>query len=96
MTLEHRFGQRLQESVDESKRHGYNPIRIIDMLRSNTAVEVAKKLVLSGHIQSGLKKTVAESRAELAIESIMLDPEFVTLFTSEELEAARWRLAQAN
>ncbi len=90
------FQRRLEESIAESQRHGYNPTRIIDMLRSNTAVEVAKKLVLSGHIQSGLKKTVAESRAELAIESIMLDPEFATLFTSEELKAARWRLAQAN
>lgn len=96
MTLEERFGQRLQESIDESKKHDYNPIRILDMLRSSTAVEVAKKLVLSGHIQSGLKKTVKERRAELAIESIMLDPEFVTLFTSEELEVARWRLAQAS
>ena len=58
-------------------------------------VEGARQLTSSGKIQRGLKRTVAEKRAQLAIESIMLEPEFSDLFSKDELDAARWRLQQA-
>ena len=64
------------------------------MLDKTDGVILAKKLVATGEIQSGLKRFKALGRPELAMESIMLEDEFSGLFTVDERAAARWRLQQ--
>jgi len=47
-------------------------------------------------MQTGFKELIARGRPELTMESIMLQPEFASLFKAAELAAARWRLEQAG
>jgi hypothetical protein len=94
MTLEDEFEKRLRDAVRSSIALGYNPTLFADMLKSWGGVGVARRLIASGEIQYGFKKIVAMGHPELSMESIMLEPQFVPLFTAGELEAARWRLKQ--
>jgi hypothetical protein len=65
------------------------------MLENADAVAIAKKIVVSSDIQTGLRKLKEMGRTDLTIESIMLENEFAGEFTADELAAARWRLTQA-
>jgi hypothetical protein len=94
MSLETDFEDRLRDSVQRSIALGYNPFIFADMLNTWGGVGVARKLIASGEIQSGIKKIVAMGHPELSMESIMLEPQFESLFTPGELEAAKWRLDQ--
>lgn len=73
---------------------GYRPSDFIEMLDKTESVTLAKKLVATGEIQSGLKRVKSLGRPDLAMESIMLEDEFSGLFTDDERAAARWRLQQ--
>ncbi|EHR42719.1 hypothetical protein AJE_00095 [Alishewanella jeotgali KCTC 22429] len=67
------------------------------MLESGThAVDIAKKLVVSGDFQTGFREMIARGRPDLTFESIMLEDEFADLFTRQELEVARWRLSNVK
>jgi hypothetical protein len=94
MSLEAQFEERLWDSIRKSIALGYNPTRFTDMLKTWGGVGVAQRLVASGEIQDGIKKIVALGHPELSMESIMLEPQFASLFTEGELAAARWRLDQ--
>jgi hypothetical protein len=89
------FAARIQDAIDASIQAGYNPTRMTEMLRTRHAVEVAKRMVISGDIQAGLSHWVQAGQPEMTMEGIMLDPAFAGLFTASELTAARWRLDQA-
>ena len=54
----------------------------------------AKRLVASGEIQDGIRRIIEMGHPELSMESIMLEPQFASLFTAGELAAARGRLDQ--
>ncbi|QDQ87679.1 hypothetical protein FMZ60_08810 [Alcaligenaceae bacterium SJ-26] len=90
------FYQKINAAIEESINLGYNPIAIRTMLSSSDAVSVAKKLVTSGEIQSGLKHWARKGRRDLTMEGIMLLPEFSSLFSQAELNAALWRIGQAQ
>lgn len=92
--VEDRFEQRLLDSIEISRGMGYTPTAFIGMLDRHGGVRTAKRLIADGNIQSGIKKLRDLGRLDIAMEQIMLDPEFATLFTPEELAAARWRLEQ--
>jgi hypothetical protein len=94
--LEAEFEQRLRDSIQESVAMSYNPTRFTEMLNTLGGLETARRLVASGDLQDGILRIVAMGHAELAMESIMLEPRFATLFTQGQLDAARWRLEQAR
>ena len=94
MSLEAEFEERLWDSIRRSIALGYNPTRFAEMLKTLGGVGVAQRLVTSGDLQDGIKKIVALGHSELAMESIMLEPQFTSLFTEGERAAARWRLDQ--
>lgn len=100
MNLEDEFEARVQESIAQSRSHHRDPAGFVSMLHRWGAVEAARRLVINGTIQDGLVKIVRMKLPELAIESIMLEPQFASLFSEEELKAASWRreqiLKQAN
>ena len=89
------FEQRVRAAVSECHSLGYHPSDFEGMLANATAVQVAEKLVVGGEIQSGFKRLAHMGRIDLSVESIMLEPQFASLFRSAVLEAARWRLGQA-
>jgi hypothetical protein len=93
--LEAEFEQRLYDAIRESISLGYSPARIETMLKNYGGVKLAKRLVVSGEIQSGIKTIKAMGHPELSIESIMLEPKFSSLFSEGERAAAQWRLDNA-
>ena len=90
------FQSRIRESMDIAAGLGVIGHRIQGMLQTNHAVTVAKRLVTSGDIQSGLRHLAQENALHLSFEHIMLEPQFAPLFTRKELEAATWRLKHAK
>jgi hypothetical protein len=86
------FAREIQKAITESQRINCSSDIFIGMIETRHPVEVAKSLVLSGTAQSGFKKAIQIGRKDITIEYIMLMPKFNTLFTSEELNAARFRL----
>jgi hypothetical protein len=92
--LAERFDQRLRESIPKCIALGYHPTVFIDMLERYDGVQLAKRLIAASEIQSGLTRLATLGRLDLSMEYMMLEPEFASLFTKGELDAARWRLGQ--
>ena len=88
------FENAVRISIAESKLAGYNPTEFESMLNDRRAFELAIHFFKNGAIQSGLKRLKSMGRLDLAIESIALRPEYVSLFLPAELASARWRLSQ--
>lgn len=94
--LRQHFFNAINRSIEESKNLGYEPTIFLQMIQNKHPVEVVKRLVISGDMQTGFTNLIQLGRPELTIESILLEERFTTLFTNQEREAARWRLNQAN
>lgn len=94
--VEHDFMTRLKVAIEECHRLGYHPNDFEGMLSNASAVHVAEKLVTSSELQAGLKKLSKMGRLDLSVESIMLEPQFSTLFKKQLLDAAQWRLDQVK
>lgn len=89
------FTERLRDAMRQSHALDYHPHRFEQMLSAEGGLALARRLVKSGELQDGLKAMIKLGRRDLAMESIMLEEEFATLFTPAERAAARWRLEQA-
>ena len=86
------FAAAILAAIEESKELGYNPTRFIELIEQSHPVEIGKKLVVSGDFQTGIIQMAKMDRKDLAIEGVMLRPEFSNLFTPDELTAAHWRV----
>lgn len=89
------FTERLRDAMRQSHALDYHPYRFEQMLSAEGGLALAHRLVKSGELQDGLNAMIKLGRRDLAMESIMLEEEFATLFTPAERAAARWRLEQA-
>ena len=94
--LEQTFEARVRAALLECHRLGYYPHDFEGMLASASAARVAEKLVTSGELQTGLKRLAQMGRLDLSVESIMLEPEFESLFNKTLRDAAQWRLNQVK
>ena len=88
MNLEQELAIRFRDSILQSRLFGYTPSLFEKMLNEYGAVEVVKKLIKSSDQQSGFRRLVNEGRLDLTMEKIMLEKQFASLFTKDELEAA--------
>jgi len=93
--LESVFSERLRDAIRQSHDLGYHPTRFEQMLDEQGAPGLARKLIKSGELQDGLKAMAKLGRKDLTMESIMLEPMFIPLFSAGELQAATWRLSRA-
>lgn len=93
-TIEERFEARVRAAIGECHQLGYHPHDFESMLASTSAVRVAEKLVVSGNIQTGLKRLAQLGRLDLSMEAMVLDPEFAVLFDLPLRRAAIWRLEE--
>jgi hypothetical protein len=66
------------------------------MVARHGATEAARRLLVSGDIQTGFERLVTLGRPDLTIEWAVLDPRWAGLFARDHQEAARWRLQQAG
>lgn len=89
------FAEAISEAIRECHEFGYHPTKWEAMNRAQHPVEASIKLVQSPEFQDGFRKLLREGREHLTVEAIMLRPEFASLFNSQLLQAARWRLQSA-
>jgi hypothetical protein len=96
--LEAQFQAACDGAVEECRnlRPPYHPTVWINMSRNLGAAEAARRLVISGDIQTGFDRLVRSGRPELTIEWALLDETWDPLFSDQHREAARWRLRQAR
>lgn len=80
-----------QKARDET---GYNATYLLAMLAEDGGVETAKRLLASATVSTGFTALWNKGRLDLTVEALVLDPRFAPLFTADELEIARGRLAQ--
>jgi len=93
--LADRFEAELHETVHEATAIGYHPTEFARMLREHGGVSTARRLIVSGVVQSGFERLAKLGRLDISMERKMLKPEYRSLFTDDELQAAEWRLSQA-
>lgn len=96
--LEDQFQTACDAAVEQcrSLKDRYDPTIWISMSRKLGAAEAARRLVISGDIQSGFDRLVKAKRPDLTIEWAILNSRWDPLFSDQHREAARWRLDQAG
>lgn len=95
MNDEAKLFTRFEHASSEAKRRiGYNPKIFIRMMHEHGAISTAKRLLASEKIQDGFYDLVTNNCIELAMESIILEPEFSCLFTEAEVNEAKRRLGR--
>jgi hypothetical protein len=90
--LRETFAQAVREEVNKCHESGYHFPHWEKMLDEQHPVDVAIHFIVSGQFQEGFQRLVREGREDLTMESLMLQPRFAALFTSDVLDVARWRL----
>lgn len=93
MSLRDEFAAEVQSAIGKCYDLEYIPSRFEQMIESAHPVEVAKQLVVSGEFQHGIRELTKLGHQELTVEGIMQQERFSPLFTSAEMQAATWRLA---
>lgn len=92
--LERRFGKAMQDVYVRAKKEaGYTASYYLQMLHELGALGAARRLLASAKVSDGFTALWERGRLDLTVENTMLHPEFSELFTDEELETARQRLA---
>ena len=90
------FEKALRSAISQCYAIGYQPTILEGMINTSNPVDVAKKLVLSGEFQHGIRELTKLGRQDLTIEAIMQETRFSSLFTIDEISAASWRLNNVN
>jgi hypothetical protein len=95
VTLEEEFQRACEAAVDECLTLGYVPSVWMSMMRGpGGAAAAARRLLVSGDIQTGFERLIKMGRQDLTVEHAVLDEHWAPLFKDAHREAARWRLAQ--
>lgn len=90
--LREEFAEAVRESIQKCHEMGFQPVRLEKMIEEQHPVEAAIRLIVSGDFQDGFKLIISQGREEITMESIMLQPRFAGLFSSDHLDVATWRL----
>jgi hypothetical protein len=84
----------MRDVYHNAKKHcNYTATYFLQMVNEHGGLEAARRL-LAKEISSGFTELYLCGRLDLTAEAQMIRPEFAPLFTAEELEIARARLAQ--
>jgi hypothetical protein len=100
--LEHRFQQRMEAAYWETgqastaKGKPYWPSRYLAMIRRHGARRAVQRWLARPDAQVGFERTAELGLLHLSIEAIVLTRPWSALFTAEELETARRRLARVG
>lgn len=85
------FEKELLNTYRECEKLGYRPTGMLDLMERRGAVDAARHL-LAKPPSDGFARLFELGRLDLAIESIVLKPEWTGLFSDEERRVARRRL----
>jgi hypothetical protein len=88
------FNQAMQAVYVRAKQEaGYTASYYFEMLHQYGGLETAHRLLASSAASDGFTALWERRRLDLTVENVALRPEFQSLFTGEELDTARRRLA---
>jgi len=94
--LQSEFEAAFEELFSASSEIDPFALYTLKRLEIESGLEIAKRILLKTGQQTGLLRLWQQDRLDLSVEALALRPEFTTLFTSEELEAARERLSDLD
>lgn len=91
--LERQCNKAMVEVYEGAKREtGYNATRFLQTISEQGGVATAPQLLHSAHVSDGFTALWERRRLDLAVEAVVLRPEFEKLFSDDEREIARERL----
>ena len=92
--LEARFDTEMVETVYRTagRETGYWASYLLRAIKRHGGVEAARRLLGTDRPSKGLLKLREKNRLDLAMETLVLKPEYAALFTNEERAAAARRL----
>jgi hypothetical protein len=79
--------------VRAKQETGYTATYYLEMLHEYGGFETARRLLASRTVSDGFTALWGKNRLDLTVENVVLQPEFQSLFTRDELTTARGRLA---
>lgn len=91
--LEAQFLQEMEDGYRLAAKQGYKATYYMQMVREFGAINAAKRLITDPVISSGLQQLCLMGLLNTSAEAIMLKPEYAELFTDEERQIAREKLA---
>ena len=86
----------LPGAVRLKKEIGYNPTRFNQMVAEHGGPEAVRLLLKGPHASDGFTTLWEHDRLEMSCEAVALLPWYEPLFTDDQLETARRRLAEHN
>ena len=93
--LEDQFHQDMVRIYETAKKElHYNAAYFIQMVAEHGGVKTAQKLLASSEPSSGFTVLWEHQRLDLSVEALVLRADYFPLFTDEEREIARIRLAE--
>ena len=94
-TLEDKFHRDMVGIYETAKKElHYNASYFIQMVAENGGLKAAQKLLASHEPSSGFTVLWEHHRLDLSVESLVLRADYYPLFTEQEREVARARLAE--
>lgn len=89
------FHRAMLEVYRKARREaGYNATYFLQMVEEAGGLEAARRLLRAGSVSSGFTALWEKGRLDLSVEAVVLLDRFAGLFTEEELDIARDRLAE--
>jgi hypothetical protein len=93
--IEVRFDEAMMDVYRRAlKECGYNATRFLHMLYEHRGLETARILLRAAKVSEGYVALWERKRLDLTVEAVILAPEWQALFTDQERETARKRLAE--
>ena len=86
------FHQAMLATYQEALTIGYRPARFLQMVSEHGGVETARIILAQNNPTEGFGTLWEKQRLDLAIEALVLKPEFASLFSEEDRAKARARL----
>ena len=93
--LEARFDEAMMEVYSRALNEGdYKATRFLHMLHEHRGIETARILLHVSKVSEGYVALWERKRLDLTVEAVILAPEWHSLFSEQEREIARKRLAE--
>lgn len=93
--LETQFDNAMMDVYQRAlKECDYNAKRYLQMLHEHRGLQTARSLLHNARVSEGYIALWERKRLDLTVESLILQPEWIDLFSNEERDIARKRLTE--
>ncbi len=92
--LESAFHEAMLNVYHTARSVGHDPTRFLQMVNEHGGVDAAKRLLRTPEIPYGLKKLGELGRLDISMEALVLEDQWLPLFTDEERRVARTHLEE--